>query len=469
MQIFATRRDMRVLLADHDATLLEAMARTARDLVVLDIVRTKIHGLDLLRSNAFDAAIVCDELADGTGLDLIAQIAHRFPTVPRVFVAEPRRLWLLEGRLGAYNLFQTLRYPIAPGELRALLQSVQAAQAANVDATLVQHIVLESESHHVLETNSAAALQSRFQGVTPADSLSLVEGEGEQRGSEMEWPGMRPSAPLPAAPAHAASTPQLSLDDSSLKLELAPDWRPGDAVQPQFPGKSFQPQSQPQRGTANVTPIGRARAQLPAGAPPVVLPVNGGTRKVIVVTRDKEVLDTAVAALAGRAVSITHTPDEDGLAKLMKLHGAIAVLIDLGAGGGATARLLERVSSIAGETRVLAVGRAADTSHVAPLLSKGAINRFLVKPLNRVHTRAAFDSVIGVPVVENSPEKTDVPFSSLIDRVSAAELGESMARKRGSLLRRIALAKVRKIHLLAASGVALAVLAMLGLAFVISS
>jgi hypothetical protein len=43
-----------------------------------------------------------------------------------------------------------------------------------------------------------------------------------------------------------------------------------------------------------------------------------------------------------------------------------------------------------------------------------------------------------------------------------------MARNRGSLIRRIALAKVRRIHLLAAGGVALAVLAMLGLAFVIS-
>ena len=46
----------------------------------------------------------------------------------RIFAAERQRLQLLRGRLGPFELFQTLSYPIDPQKLIATLQMAAAAQ-----------------------------------------------------------------------------------------------------------------------------------------------------------------------------------------------------------------------------------------------------------------------------------------------------------------------------------------------------
>ena len=69
-----------------------------------------------------------ERLEDGSGLELLGQISKKWPSVLRIFAADRQRLQLLRGRLGPFELFQTLTYPIDPQKLLATLEMAVAAQ-----------------------------------------------------------------------------------------------------------------------------------------------------------------------------------------------------------------------------------------------------------------------------------------------------------------------------------------------------
>jgi TonB family protein len=133
---------MRVIVVDHDSTMLETTVRALRPDFVIDAVTNKADCIDLLRQNDFDLVVACERLADGSGLELLGQIAKRWPATLRVFAADRERLRLLQGRLGPFELFQALAYPINPQKLLATLALAQEAHAAHADTTTIQHIVL---------------------------------------------------------------------------------------------------------------------------------------------------------------------------------------------------------------------------------------------------------------------------------------------------------------------------------------
>ncbi|HEV7444008.1 MAG TPA: response regulator, partial [Steroidobacteraceae bacterium] len=136
---------MRVLVVDQDSASNEAIARSLRELYTVDAVTNKGDCLDLLRSNTFEVIVATERLEDGSGLELLGQIAKRWPSVLRIFAADRQRLKLLKGRLGPFELFQTLTYPIDPDRLIATLNLAGAAQDANADTSNIQHVVLSGE------------------------------------------------------------------------------------------------------------------------------------------------------------------------------------------------------------------------------------------------------------------------------------------------------------------------------------
>src|SRR5262249_47940161 len=136
---------MRVLVVDQDSANNEAIARSLRDLFTVDAVTNKADCLDLLRSNTFEVIVAAERLADGSGLELLGQIARKWPSVLRIFAADRQRLSLLKGRLGPFELFQPLTYPIDPDRLIATLNLAEAAQDAHADTTNIQHFVLGDE------------------------------------------------------------------------------------------------------------------------------------------------------------------------------------------------------------------------------------------------------------------------------------------------------------------------------------
>src|SRR3954452_10934847 len=112
---------MRVLVVDQDSTLLTAITRLLGEYFAIDAVTTKADCLDLVRVNEFDVIVAGERLEDGSGLELLSQIARTCPDILRIFAAEAERLKLLKGRLGPFKLFRTLYYPIDPRQLLAAL------------------------------------------------------------------------------------------------------------------------------------------------------------------------------------------------------------------------------------------------------------------------------------------------------------------------------------------------------------
>ena len=119
---------MRVLVVDQDSTLLTAITRTLGEYFSIDAVTNKADCLDLVRVNDFDVIVAGERLEDGSGLELLGQLAHTHPEMLRIFAAERERLKLLKGRLGPFGLFRTLTYPIQPRQLLAALSAASGTE-----------------------------------------------------------------------------------------------------------------------------------------------------------------------------------------------------------------------------------------------------------------------------------------------------------------------------------------------------
>lgn len=113
---------MKILVADQDPQVLEAVARAFE----VDVATSKATCLDLLRANDFDLIIACERLTDGSGLELLSQVAQRWPSVLRVLSIESSRLALLKGRLGPFKLFDILPYPLEAEDIETVLQRAAA-------------------------------------------------------------------------------------------------------------------------------------------------------------------------------------------------------------------------------------------------------------------------------------------------------------------------------------------------------
>jgi hypothetical protein len=162
---------MRALLADHDVAMLESVRRalSCDSNLAVEIATSKAHCIDLLRPGHCEILIACEQLEDGSGLELLSQVAQRWPGTLRVFAAEPSRLaLLLGGRLAPFRLYQTLAYPIDPALLLPLLVQIRA---------------------HVLES------------VLPSQAFK-TRGRPEARS-----PTTAPPQEAPAAPAHQPPEP----------------------------------------------------------------------------------------------------------------------------------------------------------------------------------------------------------------------------------------------------------------------
>ncbi|HXR92540.1 MAG TPA: TonB family protein [Steroidobacteraceae bacterium] len=178
---------MRVLVVDHDSTVLETTVRALREHFVIDAVTNKGDCMDLLRQNTFDIVVACERLEDGSGLELLSQIAKRWPATLRVFAADRERLRLLQGRLGPFELFQALSYPINPEKLLSTLSLAREAHDAHADTTTIQHIVLSGESPTEPESEPARTSQ-------PPAATSVTRTRPRGMGSNQNTSARAPAA-----------------------------------------------------------------------------------------------------------------------------------------------------------------------------------------------------------------------------------------------------------------------------------
>src|ERR1700739_1336936 len=144
---------MRVLVVDQDSNLLTMISRALGEYFSIDAVTNKSDALDLLRVNEFEVIVASERLEDGSGLELLGQLARNRPDMLRIFAADREGLKLLKGRLGPFGLFRTLSYPI---ELRQLLAALSAA--AGIEKEIPEE---ETEAEAPPPRSPAAAAPTR--------------------------------------------------------------------------------------------------------------------------------------------------------------------------------------------------------------------------------------------------------------------------------------------------------------------
>ena len=187
------QRSMRILVVDQDSEMLEAVARSFE----IDVAMSKATCIDLLRANEYDVLVACERLSDGSGLELLSQVAQRWPDVIRVLSIERTRRALLRGRLGPFKLYETIRYPIDEYELEGVLERVVTGQqlGANRSAPPAQPVTLPPPARSVpAQAPISRAPASQGQS-PPRGPVPTAQPARAQAASAPRAPGGRIASP----------------------------------------------------------------------------------------------------------------------------------------------------------------------------------------------------------------------------------------------------------------------------------
>ncbi|MEP7246896.1 MAG: hypothetical protein ABI885_24880 [Gammaproteobacteria bacterium] len=178
--------------------MLEAVARSFE----IDVATSKATCIDLLRANEYDVLVACERLSDGSGLELLSQVAQRWPDVIRVLSIERTRRALLRGRLGPFKLYETIRYPVDEYELEAVLERVVTGQQMGATRSSAP------PAHPVTLPPPARSPQAQ----APASRASAPPAKSPPRGPiPTAQPARAPAAAAPRAPASRGPSPGGSL------------------------------------------------------------------------------------------------------------------------------------------------------------------------------------------------------------------------------------------------------------------
>jgi hypothetical protein len=149
---------MRVLVAGRNAKALAQAAGALSNDLTMATAASKAAALALLDHTEFDLVVACENLGDGSGLEVLSHVAVTTPNTLRIFAARPATLELLKGELGLFGLFRTLPYPINFRALWAALHLARSCSANPADPTgavgssppTLRHVVL----HETWDTGS---------------------------------------------------------------------------------------------------------------------------------------------------------------------------------------------------------------------------------------------------------------------------------------------------------------------------
>jgi len=272
------------------------LERIAREFEV-DVATNKVTCIDLMRANPFDVLVASERLVDGSGLELLSNVATRWPDTLRVLAIEPERRKMLGGKLAPFRLHATIRYPIDEDELERRL--------AELDRLLGQ----SDESYAVQEEEAPPPSRGRMPAppqrvaVTsvrpPAASSAIPAGARSSAANSRPPVAGTARPPAAASQTRAASTPTAAGRSAGTSGVLGRQPAPaaavgGPKVTPGqlLTGKSYY--SAASRAAAELAPpIARPK---PGKYTPLGAPEDAGTR---IIARE---FDTSLAPRAERAM-----------------------------------------------------------------------------------------------------------------------------------------------------------------------
>jgi hypothetical protein len=191
---------MRVLVAGRSAKALAQAAGAFAGDLTMATATTKAAAFALLDHTEFDLVVACETLGDGSGLEVLSQVAVNAPNTLRIFAARPATLALLKGELGLFGLFRTLPYPISFRKLWAAIDLARGSRADGEAGGTVKGIRGTPQAPHVRHV----VLEADWETTQPLPVLD-AGGQGDVRPSPAPTAVARNS--MGAPPAVAARNP----------------------------------------------------------------------------------------------------------------------------------------------------------------------------------------------------------------------------------------------------------------------
>jgi DNA-binding NarL/FixJ family response regulator len=173
---------MRVLLVGRNAKVLASVTAAgarARDLTI-ETAASKAAAFALLEQGPFDLIVACEILGDGSGLEVLSQVAVNTPDTLRIFAARPSTLERLKGELGLFGLFRTLSYPINFRKLWAALNLARSC-AVETEAPAARQAATAHAANSSQPTPAQPARSSPPAPAHPAPATSPRAKAASQR------------------------------------------------------------------------------------------------------------------------------------------------------------------------------------------------------------------------------------------------------------------------------------------------
>jgi DNA-binding NtrC family response regulator len=124
-----------VLFVNDEALLARAVQRELRGHFECQVALGRSDALPLLEAQDFDFVVADFLLADGNGVDLLREVAGRWPRCRRILVSAHLDLSPFESAQAAGLMHALLRKPWGPGELLHTLQGLDARRPRLDSAT----------------------------------------------------------------------------------------------------------------------------------------------------------------------------------------------------------------------------------------------------------------------------------------------------------------------------------------------
>jgi response regulator RpfG family c-di-GMP phosphodiesterase len=161
MQTAAHPETPGVLLVDDEASILKSLARLFRkEPLVTHVARSAREALEILEKTSIQVIVTDQQMPDGAGVDLLAEVRRRWPEIVRILLTGYAQMGVAVAAINHGEIFRLVTKPWNDQELRATVNQALESYAmrrelARLDAVTRRQNKELSEMNRTLEAKVA--------------------------------------------------------------------------------------------------------------------------------------------------------------------------------------------------------------------------------------------------------------------------------------------------------------------------
>jgi protein TonB len=152
-----SERAPEVVMVDHDLEALKALVEPLRREVEFYLTISGNDALAMLARHPVGVIVAGQTLFSGTGIEVLVHARRRSPRTTRVLLANAVERRACESAIAAAELFQILKRPCTPEQLKELLQAASWTAQLKPEGAQVEHIVMETGEHRQIAESASGA------------------------------------------------------------------------------------------------------------------------------------------------------------------------------------------------------------------------------------------------------------------------------------------------------------------------